>query len=165
MTRGKALILSRKPGSEAREDRKQKAEKAFRAGDLPKSPPADLKGMSVARNTWRRLMKIHDQLPGQLYNSLDRGFLIGYCLAVQARQNALQLEADTYQGFQEGRFELDDLLKVRAEARMATRLASDLEKQLYGTPKSRGGVNPEAKETTDPMEIEMRSIMALLEEG
>jgi len=160
MTRGKPLILSRKPGSEVREERKRKAEGAFQAGSLPKGPPAELKGMLTARRAWRKLKKAHDQLPGQLFNGLDRGFLVGYCLAVEARQRALDLEGEVRKRFEEGKFDLENLIKVRAELRMAIRLCSDLEKQLYASPKSRGGVDPGARELT-PEEVIERELQDL----
>lgn len=152
MTRGKPLILSRKPGSAAREEKKRAAEEAFRSAGLPKAPPAELKGMPAAQRAWRKLMKAHAQLPGQLFNGLDRGFLIGYCLGVQARQRALDLEKDCQKRFDEGSFALEDLIKVRAELRMATRLVIDMEKQIYATPKSRGGISPEPREES-PEEV------------
>jgi hypothetical protein len=148
MARGKPLILSKKPGSKVREERKRKAEEAFQSGTLPQGPPVELRGMPAAQKAWRKLKKAHDQLPGQLFNGLDRGFLIGYCLAVQARQRALDLEGEARKRFEERSFALEDLIKVRTELRMATRLVADLEKQLYATPKSRGGISPEPRELT-----------------
>jgi hypothetical protein len=148
MTRGKPLILSRKPGSTIREDRKREAEDAFRANDLPNSPPPELYGMHVAQKTWRQLMKANSELPDNIFNGLDKGFLINYCQAVEAKQRALDLEDECRQRFERGELELENLLKTRIELRMATRLVADLEKQLYATPKSRAGVNPRARELT-----------------
>ena len=162
MTRGKPLILSRKPGSSVREENKREAEAAFRTPALPKTPPLELHGMPAAKKAWRKLAKAHAQLPGQLFNSLDLGYLIGYCLAVQARQKAIELEEETNHRYLAGELNLSDLIKVRSELRMAVRLCGDMEKQIYGTPKSRGGISPESKDD-DPMEAEMRSMMKLLE--
>jgi hypothetical protein len=189
MTRGKPNLLSRKPTDRKRAEAKAEAEEAFRSGSLPKAPPAELKGMPAAQRAWRKLMKAHAQLPGALFNGLDRGFLIGYCLAVAARQRALDLEVEIWKalhnghasdqmdipktqdggainddgnqivdgGILSGNIELQDLLKVRAELRMSIRLVSDMEKQLYASPKSRGGISPETRELT-PEEVIEREI-------
>jgi hypothetical protein len=148
--RGKPSILSRDPGVETRRQRKKSAESAFAAGHLQQSPPAELKGMPAARAAWRSLMRAHDQLPGELFNRLDRGFLIGYCLAVEARQRAIDLEKELANKYTVGHMpnDLKDLISVRVELRQSLRLVSDLEKQLYATPKSRGGVAPAAREKT-----------------
>ncbi len=148
MARGKPLILSRKPGSKTREESKRGRESAFEAGALPKSPPADLAGLPAARAAWRAIMRAHAQLPGELFNALDRDYLVGYCLAVQNRRNALALAADLAAKYARGEVALECLLKVRAELRQSIRLVSDLEKQLYANPKSRGGVSPEKREKT-----------------
>jgi hypothetical protein len=149
MTRGKPLILSRKPGSAAREQRKRAAESSFSSGALPKNPPGELAGMKQARRAWREVMQAHDQLPGELFNALDRGFLIGYCLARQARQDSLELAAQLTKDYKAGIADLKGLIAVRVELRQATRLVADLEKQLYGTPKARAGVSPSPRELTD----------------
>lgn len=146
MTRGKPLILSRKPGSTIREEKKRESEEAFHANDLPKTPPQELHGMPAAKKAWRRLMKANSELPDDLFNTLDKGFLINYCQAVEAKQRALDLEEEARQSYQEGQINLEDLIKTRVELRMATRLIADLEKQLYATPKSRAGVNPRTRE-------------------
>lgn len=142
------MLFSRDPGSKERAERKRRAESAFKSGELPKNPPAELKDAPTGRAAWRALMRAHDQLPGELFTGLDRGFLVGYCLAVQARQRAIDLERKVSELFEKGNTALQNLLKVRVELRMATRLVSDLEKQLYGTPKSRAGVTPETKQPT-----------------
>jgi hypothetical protein len=160
MARGKPNLLSRKPTDRKRAEAKAKAEDAFRSGNLPKEPPVELRDMPAAQRAWRKLMKAHDQLPGQLFNGLDRGFLIGYCLAIQARQRALELEGEIRKRFEEGKEDLEDLIKVRAELRMSIRLCTDMEKQLYASPKSRGGVNPEPRELT-PEELIERELQDL----
>jgi len=146
--RGKPLILSRDPGSKTREKKKKRAESAFAAGQLPHNPPAELKDMPAARAAWRSLMRAHGRLPGELFNGLDRGFLVGYCLAVQARAKAQELADQMTAKYTKGEAAMDVLLKARVELRMTIRLVSDLEKQLYCTPKSRGGVAPAAREKT-----------------
>ena len=160
MTRGKPLILSRKPGSTIREERKRESEEAFHANDLPKTPPPELHGMPAAKKAWRRLMKANGQLPANLFNSLDKGFLINYCQAVEAKQRALDLEEEARQRYEEGQLDLEELIKVRVELRMATRLVADLEKQIYATPKSRAGVSPGARELT-PEELIDRELREL----
>lgn len=152
MTRGKPSLLSRPAGSQARADKKLSAESAFKAGELPKNPPAALKDAPAGRAAWRALMRAHGQLPGELFNGLDRDCLLNYCLAVEARAQALTLAGKVAKLFDEGTTDLQSLLKVRAELRMATRLVGDLEKQLYATPKSRGGVSP-AKRSPSPEEV------------
>lgn len=149
MTRGKPLILSRKPGSAPREQRKRAAESSFAAGALPIHPPGELAGMRAARRAWREVMQAHDQLPGELFNALDRGFLIGYCLARQGRQDSLELAAALKKKYDAGNAGLKDLIAARVEFRQATRLVADLEKQLYGTPKARAGVSPAPREKSD----------------
>ncbi|MHB0923019.1 MAG: hypothetical protein ACYC3H_03520 [Bellilinea sp.] len=149
MARGKPLLFSRKPGSAARSQRKKAAESAFHAGDLPLNPPPELKGLPDGRRAWRELMRAHDQLPGELFNQLDRGFLVGYCLARQARADAQQLAADLGREYKKSGVGFDYLLKARVELRQATRLVADLEKQIYATPKSRAGVSPESRPLTD----------------
>ena len=62
---------------------------------------------------------------------------------------------------------LQDLLKTRVELRMATRLVADLEKQLFATPKARGGIAPPAKQPT-PEEViahELEALDDLFEDG
>jgi hypothetical protein len=117
MARGKPEILSREPGSEPRRQRKNSAESAFKAGQLPHTPPAELKSMPAARAAWRGLMRAHDQLPGELFNGLDRGFLIGYCLAVEARQRAIDLQNALTDKYKAGHMpaDLKDLLAARVE--------------------------------------------------
>lgn len=149
MARGKPLLFSRKPGSAPREKRKRAAESAFAAGALPKNPPGELAGMKAARRAWREVMQAHEQLPGELFNALDRGFLIGYCLARQGRQDSLELAAQLAKDYKEGKTGMTALLAARVELRQATRLVADLEKQLYGTPKSRAGVSPAPRELSD----------------
>jgi hypothetical protein len=149
MTRGKPLLFQRDTGGRARLARKRAAESAFQAGRLPKNPPAELSG-AAARAAWRAALRAHSHLPSQLFNELDRSFLIGYCLAVQARADALDLAADLGKKYKAGEEKLPALIKARAELRMATRLVSDLEKQLYMTPKARAGVNPPPPEQTEP---------------
>lgn len=130
-----------------RERRKREAESAFDTGEgLLISPPHELTGARAARAAWRSLMRAHAQLPGELFSSLDRGFLIGYCLAVQARKNALDLERSLTADYKSKLIVLKELLAARVELRQATRLVADLEKQLYATPKARGGVTPGAKQ-------------------
>jgi hypothetical protein len=148
MTRGKPSILSRETHDRSRAEGKLEAEEAFRAAGLPKSPPIELRGMKTAQRAWRRLMKANSQLPADLFNALDKGFLINYCQAVEAKQKAMELENECYLNYQEGRLDLESMIKSRVELRMATRLVADLQKQIYGSPKSRGGVNPESKELT-----------------
>jgi hypothetical protein len=157
MARGKPSIFSREQRSAKRAARKRSAEAALRAGTLPRNPPAELKGLPAARRAWSALLRAHDQLPGELFNGLDRDFLVGYCLAIQARANALDLERMAKGMFVRGEITAKDLLKVRAELRMATRLAADLEKQIYATPKSRGGVTPPARQLS-PAEVVEREL-------
>lgn len=157
MTRGKPLLLSRKPGSRVREDRKRAEESAFNAGKLPQNPPPELSGLTDARRAWRELMVEHDQLPGELFNGLDRGFLVGYCMARQARQDALRLAKTLAKEYKKSGIGLDNLFKARVELRQSTRLVADLEKQIYATPKSRAGVNPAARELT-PAELIEREV-------
>ncbi|MDR3577234.1 MAG: hypothetical protein P4L50_25515 [Anaerolineaceae bacterium] len=154
--------MSRDPGAKTRLDRKKAGESAFEAGQLPNNPPAELKGMPAARAAWRALMRAHSQLPGDLFNGLDRGFLVGYCMAVQARQRAIELQEILAANYKLRGLpaDLQDLLKSRMELRQSIRLVSDLEKQLYATPKSRGGVSPAARELT-PDEIIAREVAEL----
>jgi hypothetical protein len=165
MARGKPLIFSKKPASSTRRRRKEEAESGFMGSNLSPIPPVELRGMAAARRAWRKIMSAHSKLPGQLFNGLDRDFLIGYCLAIQARHNALQLEKDITKKYSEGVVELADLLKCRTELRMSTRLVGDLEKQMYGTPRSRGGVTPPPKEVQDSFLDELDEMKSLLREG
>jgi hypothetical protein len=105
-------------------------------------------------------MKAHELLPGELFNGLDRVFLVDYCMAVQSRHNAVDLESKVKKLFEEGEAELEDLIRARAELRMATRLVVDFSKQAYLTPKSRGGVTPDDRELT-PEEIVERELEEL----
>ncbi len=133
------------------------AEALMKGTQLPLNPPGALKGMKAARAAWRGLMREHAKLPGQLLSGLDKAFVINYCLAVEARARAMELEDAVNQRYSEGEVELKELLSVRAELRQATRLVSDLEKQLYATPKSRAGVTPESrkeKEVKKPLQPE-----------
>jgi hypothetical protein len=157
MARGKPLILSRSPGSEARARKKSAAESSFRTSALPSNPPAALAGMKAAQSAWRALMRAHADLPGELFSALDRDFMIGYCLAVQARQRALDLEKAVEEKYQAHEAELSALLAVRVELRQTLRLVADLEKQVYATPKSRGGVSPAPREAT-PEEVVQREL-------
>lgn len=210
MTRGKPTLFSRETHDAARAQRKQAAESAFHSRvRLPKSPPAQLDGLPAAQAAWRALLKVHSDLPADLLSGLDRDFLIGYCLAVQMRTNALELERIVTERYRAGQAELSDLrelvsavidrcqagkeelsellklenlvtdrrqaaqaeyselIKARAELRQTVRLVSDLEKQIYATPKSRAGVVPLAREESpqEVVEREMRDLDRLLEEG
>lgn len=160
MARGKPNLLSRKPTDRKRTETKAESEKAFRSGNLPKAPPAELKNMPAAQRAWRRLMRAHEKLPSELFNGLDFGFLLAYCQSVQARQRAQELEEKIRRRFARGRSELEDLIRVRVELRQATRLVVDMEKQLYCTPKSRGGVSPEPRELS-PEELIERELRDL----
>ena len=159
MARGKPNILSRKPTDRKRTEAKAEAEEAFRAGDLPNSPPVELRGMPAAQRAWRQLLRAHSQLPGQLFNRLDMDFIIIYCQAVQSRQRAVVMEIAAHKMFLEGHMDLDSLLKIRTELRMSSRLVTDLLKQLFCTPRSRGGVSPVREET--PEQVVEREIADL----
>jgi hypothetical protein len=163
MSRGKPNIISRKPTDRKRTEAKAEAEAAFRSGDPPSTPPVELRGMPHAQRAWRKLMKAHSQLPGQLYNRLDQDFIILFCQSVQSRQRAVVMEIAAHKMFVEGHFELDDLLKVRTELRMSTRLCADLLKQLFCTPRSRGGVSPVREESAaEVVERELLDLNKLL---
>jgi hypothetical protein len=166
MTRGKPLILSREPGSKVRAARKRAAEAAFEASALPRNPPAELAGMKAGRAAWRALLKAHSQLPGELFNGLDRQFLIEFCLAVEAQQRALELEKKLAAKYDAGELVLEVLLKARVELRMAMRLVADLSKQVYATPKARGGVSPAGRQPSpeEVIERELAEIDRLLED-
>ena len=97
-------------------------------------------------------MREHEKLPGELLSGLDRAFLVNYCLAVEARARALDLEGVVTKRYSEGAADLKELLAVRAELRQATRLISDMEKQIYGTPKSRAGVTPPPRKVEEVQE-------------
>jgi hypothetical protein len=155
--RGKPSILSREDRNKKRTQRKSDAESSFRTGALPRNPPAALAGMKAAQSAWRALMRAHAELPGELFNALDRDFVLGYCLAVQARQKALDLEKAVAQKWEAGEVELGALLAVRVELRQSLRLVADLEKQIYASPKSRGGVSPAPREET-PEEVVEREL-------
>lgn len=161
--RGKPTLFSRPAGSRARAEEKKERETAFRSGRLPKNPPAELCDCPAGKSAWRALMRAHAQLPGEIFNQLDRGFLIGYCLAVEGRSRAMDLERSLFIKYRAGEAELAGLLKVRVELRQAVRLVSDLEKQIYGTPKSRAGVSPAAREPSpeEVIEAELREINRL----
>jgi hypothetical protein len=148
MSREKPTILSKATHDRTRAQRKLKAEEAFQAGGLPKYPPAELRGMKAAQRTWRMLIRANAQLPANLFNTLDKGFLINYCRAVEAKEKALELELECHKSYSDGQIELDALLKARTELRMATRLVADLSRQLYASPRSRSGVNPGIRELT-----------------
>lgn len=156
--RGKPTLFSKDQGdSRAKTRRKKAAEAAFKDEGLPKEPPYELRGMPAAQAAWRRLIAAHEQLPAELFTGLDRGFLIGYCLAVQGRKTSLVLEKDIAAKYAKGTVELKDLVMVRVELRQSTRLVSDLEKQMFATPKARGGVTPPAKEES-PEEVVAREL-------
>lgn len=146
MTRGKPTILSRETHDRTRAEQKMQREEAFLAGNLPEAPPVELQDIKVAQKAWRRLMKANAQLPASLFNTLDKGFLINYCQAVEAKHRAMELEEEYQKKYEGGLLDLESLFKVRVELRMSTRLVSDLEKQIYSTPKSRSGFNPKARE-------------------
>jgi phage terminase small subunit len=150
MTRGKPLIFSREnEGNNSRVKAKREAEERVKAGALPKSPPAELADMPAAKAAWRELTRAADALPAPLFNGLDRASLVGYCLARQAREDAKALALQVHKAYTAGDVELKSLLAVRVELRQASRLAADLEKQLYLSPKSRAGVNPEPRELSE----------------
>ena len=121
------------------------------------APPIELKGMPAGQKTWRQLMKSNFKLPAPLYNDLDRGYLINYCQAIEALEKAGKLEAICWRGFVKNVIDLDGLIWARVELRMATRLVADLARGLYISPKSRAGVNPDAKELS-PEEIIEREL-------
>lgn len=150
--RGKPLILSRPLGTSARRAAKAEAEAGFQSGALPRNPPVELAGMAAGRAAWRGLMKAHDALPSPLYNLLDRGALLIYCQAVQACQDARGLAKTIAARFEKGEAELKDLIAARTELRQSARLVSDLSKQLYLTPRSRGGIAPPPRELS-PEEV------------
>ena len=131
----------------------------MQGSQLPRNPPRELIGMAVARAAWRSLMREHRKLPGELLSGLDRAFLIGYCLAVEARARALDLEHKATLLCATGQVDLKSLLSVRAELRQATRLVSDLEKQIYGTPKSRAGVTPEPRKPEEKPKLQEGAIL------
>jgi len=167
MAKGKPLIFSKKPGSEVRRAAKVKAESAFKAGALPQKPPADLAGMPEARAAWRQLMRAHRALPGELFNELDRDYLIAFCLAVQARARALDLERAMSLKWAAGEVDISTLLSTRSELRQTIRLCSDLSKQLFATPKSRGGVTPSARQPTpeEVVDFELQQLNKILGDG
>ena len=115
MTRGKPTILSRETHDRTRAEKKQKAEEFFQAGIFPMAPPIELKNMPAGQKTWRQLTKTNSQLPVPLYNDLDRGHLINYCMAVEALEKAEELEAICWRGFVKNVVDLDGLLKARVE--------------------------------------------------
>jgi hypothetical protein len=158
MTRGKPAIFNKDQGGRDRLDRKRTAEVLMQGSQLPRNPPASLTGMTFARAAWRSLMREHRKLPGELLSGLDKSFVIGYCLAIEARARALDLEGAVNNRYLEGTSDLKELLSVRAELRQATRLVSDLEKQIYGTPKSRAGVTPEPRKPEEKEQLQPGAI-------
>lgn len=132
---------------------------------LPRNPPAELEKMPAGKKAWRALLRAHDKLPAKLLSDLDRQFLIDYCVSIQLHQNALDLEHIAYNRFKRGTLDLKDLLKARTEVRMTLRLLLDYSRNLYGNPRSRGGVSPAEKEPDDPMAAELASMREILEDG
>lgn len=142
------------------------AESLFQAGTgLPKNPPRALDGMPAARAAWRGLIRAFAEVGADLLSGLDREFLISYCQAVQANRDAFELARSVKTKYDKGEAALQDVLKARAELRMATRLLLDFSKQLYTSPKSRGGVQPPQKEPENPMAAAFQAAKKLLEEG
>jgi hypothetical protein len=166
MARGKPNLISREPTDRRLTERKAESESLFQSKiPLPKHPPVELREMPAACRAWRSMMRIHAGLPADLLSGLDRDFLISYCQAVQSKKDALDLAAAVKEKYDKGQADLEDVLKSRVEARMANRLVLDYSRQMYASPKSRGGISPVEKSPSDPFDNELEAMRRLLEDG
>lgn len=151
---------------------------------LPKNAPAALHGHEVAQETWRQLMRLYNEIEGDIVTRLDMHLLIDYCmLAEQVSEiDAMRRGAqESWKQFEKKRVELlneqrgddalrmadkaagmfENIIKLDGRADRKRDLMFKMRQSLYLTPRARAGVAPTAKpaeEPVDPLEQLLDSV-------
>lgn len=163
------------------ETKARKAERAANAAavrpdrKLPKAAPAILDGRPVAQSTWRRLLRIYQDLEGEIVTLLDQDLLTNYCLLTDQMGELDTMRSaaiDIYNRLQ-GQYEklitdgqiaealllapkiltaADAVVKIDARSDRKRTLMLQFEQSLYLTPRARAGVAPTKKEPDEPID-------------
>jgi phage terminase small subunit len=108
------------------------------------TPPAELKGSRIAQGCWRRLIRLYDELEGDIVTRLDGDLLCEYCLLFSELAGLRRLKEEAIK-----RGDLDDVLRIDQRGdRKGSRLDL-LRQQLYLTPRSRSAASPDIKEVEE----------------
>jgi phage terminase small subunit len=144
MLSGWIIMPARKPFS-LHNRHATKAEKAARAEaessmvsdrSLPKRPPPALRDHKIAGDAWRKLIRMYEEIEGELITRLDMDILITYCLLWEQVGELDLMRKTTYRQWLELGAAHD---KAIAEALKAKRAAEEIKKAVKET----GGELPE----------------------
>lgn len=94
---------------------------------LPRSAPARLAGHPTAEETWRRIMRMYDQVEAEIVSRLDMDMLVDYCMLVDQLAQLDLMRTTTYKLWLEMGARHDRLLK-EAEAALKTNMEDEAEK-------------------------------------
>jgi phage terminase small subunit len=139
---------------------------------LPISAPAQIKGMKVAAETWRRIMREYRSTEGEIVTRFDLDLLVDYCVLAEQvseldgmRATAREIYKHLSKQYREfmrtgqeteaimmaskvqGAF--DSVVKLDSRVDRKRDLMFKMRQHLYLTPRSRAGVAPKAKEPED----------------
>jgi len=155
-------------------DARDAGESAFvPSTELTVRVPVSLYGHEYAKKVWRRLIEIYQDLDAKIVSKLDEDMLVDYCLVMEeligldrlrdlsmvvleklrARADEIADPDSLYKIIKETNTLLREIKSVDARSDRKRTLLHKLRQSLYLTPRSRAGVNPEAKapEDDDPM--------------
>lgn len=151
---------------------------------LPMNAPSRLKGHNIAKQTWRRLMKVFDEIQGEIVTRLDMDLLVDYCILAEQTEEIDAMRKSAFAAWQLMVKRQEELLKegkIDEAVYLATRVGDAVEaiikldgrvdrkralmlqqrQSLYLTPRARAGVAPakKEKEVIDPVEAWLNQVV------
>jgi phage terminase small subunit len=171
----KPLSLNQRHSTKEELQERESAESAMTpVTQLNSKPPALLQKRPYAIATWKRLIKLYDEVAGTILTAFDEDLLVKYCLAEEEMQelytmrseikamwtihakwlNNLKPKADNLKDYFKALEQANALLQrfQGMDARMdgKRKLFHSLAQSLYLTPRSRAGVAPTEKPKENP---------------
>ncbi|PKN85586.1 MAG: hypothetical protein CVU46_10475 [Chloroflexi bacterium HGW-Chloroflexi-8] len=150
---------------------------------LPINAPSRLRGHNVAKQTWRRLMKVFTEIEGEIVTRLDMDLLVDYCILAEQTEEIDSMRKMAFASWQlmaKVQEELTKLGKVdeavlvasksieavdaiiKLDGRVDRKRALMLQhrQSLYLTPRARAGVAPtkKEKEEIDPIDAFLNEV-------
>lgn len=186
MPASKPSSLNVRHDTKAGRDERTAAESAMTPKTIIKSSavPARLKGRSTASATWKRLIKLYEEIDGTIVTSFDEDVLVKYCLLEEELIELEKMRKTMLEDWESNNKTAKkikptpDTLKTWVQmwdvvnamyqrfqgmdARLdgKRKLLYTLSQSLYLTPRSRAGVSPKEKE----LEPEPTGMEAILDE-
>ena len=141
--------------------------------DLSANAPARLAGHEVAAATWRRMMRVYNELEAQVVTMMDQDLLIDYCILTEQVGELDELRASSFAAWKHinnswptiegtlfGKDLIDaiaklqdaftDVVKLDGRVDRKRALLLQLRQSLYMTPRARAGAAPKEKEVVAP---------------